>query len=327
MMVDKIATLDQVTPPGMFWSYCNTGFNIAGRLLEVLSGQSSEKAIQDLVFQPLGMQSSLFYPDDALLLRRFVAGHEKREGKMRVASPWAIGRAGNCVGGAVCSVGDLLSYARFMMDGGVTASGERILSRPTVDRMLSPVTDASYGRRIALAWNLREPGGIAVYGHGGATHGQQAVLHFAPGKDFAVALLTNANAGGIATDGLLAQAMDIWFGARSPSPERQKLPPRLVGECAGLYELPMSSFRIIKRAGGIVIEDIPRGGFPTPSTPAGEADPPVRGVYCGKDRFLLLDEPRKGGVAEFLRDDQGRVAWCRLGGRVHPKIAEGGPRA
>lgn len=319
-MVDAVGRLEQVTPLGEVWSYNNAGFNIAGRLLEILSGKPYETALRELLFAPLGMEQSWFYPDDVFFTHRFAVGHEKRGDQVVVARPWAIGRAGNCVGGGICSVGDLLDYARFMLDGGVNARGERIMKQSTLDCMLEPGMEAGVGKRIGITWNIRTPGGMKVCGHGGATHGQEAALHFAPGEDFAIALLTNSGAGAILTDSILEWGMRLWFGVAPSAPEPVSGTAGELGEFHGLYDLPLSAFTLGPREGGFVLQDIPRGGFPRPDIQPGQPDPPMKAVPCGNDRFLVLDEPRKGAIGEFIRDGDGRVRFCRLGGRVHRKV-------
>ena len=320
-MVASISKLPQVTPLGAFFSYNNAGFNIAGRLVEAASGMPYEKAVADLVLKPAGMERTRFYPDDVLITYRFVSGHEKKGGRTVVSRPWAIGRAGNCVGGGVCAVGDLLRWARVMMAGGVSPEGSRVLRPDTMARMLEPCMPAGFGRRMALTWNLREPGGIRFYGHGGATHGQQAALHFAPDRDFAVALLTNSQSGTVLTDNILSWAARLWFDAEGEKPEPIARPrPADLAEFTGRYDLPISAFELKARKGGLTVVDLPRGGFPRPDSPAGEPTPPLRAVLCEGDRFLVLDEPSKGSVGEFLRDASGKVAWCRFGGRVHVKV-------
>ena len=319
-MVVSIGKLPQVTPLGAFWSYNNAGFNIAGRLVEVLSGKPYEKALAELILEPAGLCHTRFYPDDVLITYRFVSGHEKAAGRTVVSRPWAIGRAGNCVGGGVCAVGDLLRWARVMASGGESPEGARILNRQTVAEMLEPRIPASYGRKMALAWNVRDLGGIRFCGHGGATKGQQAVLHFAPERDFAVALLTNAQSGGVLTDNVLSWAAKLWFGVESSSPVPVARPKAsALEEFVGRYDLPISAFDLVARKGGFTVLDVPRGGFPKPDSPPGDPEPPMRAVLCPGDRFLVLDEPKKGSVGEFLRDAAGRVAWCRFGGRVHAR--------
>ena len=319
-MVAAVGRLEQVTPLGEVWSYNNAGFNIAGRLLEILGGKPYEAAIRELLFAPLGLEQSWFYPDDVFFTHRFAVGHERREGKVAVARPWAIGRAGNCVGGGICSVGDLLDYARFMLDRGVNARGARIMQQATIDAMLEPGMEAGVGKRIGISWNIRTPGGLKVCGHGGATHGQEAALHFAPEEDFAIALLTNSGDGGVLTDAILAWGMSIWFGTASETPGPVPAVAGELDEFHGLYDLPLSAFTLGPREGGFVLQDIPRGGFPRPDIQPGEPQPPVRAVLCGDDRFVVLDEPRKGAIGEFIRGGDGRVQFCRLGGRVHRKV-------
>jgi hypothetical protein len=61
----------------------------------------------------------------------------------------------------------------------------------------------------------------------------------------------------------------------------------------------------------------PKGGFPTPDSPPGEAPAPTRLAFYAEDKFVALDEPLKGSRGEFLRDAAGSIAWLRVGGRVH----------
>src|SRR5512143_854964 len=53
--VASMAALPQLTPPGAFWSYNNANFWVAGRVIEVVTGQPWESAIRQLVIEPLGM--------------------------------------------------------------------------------------------------------------------------------------------------------------------------------------------------------------------------------------------------------------------------------
>ena len=94
-MVKEIATLPQIQPLGKIWSYNNTGFNIAARIIEVVTGRPYEQAVQEMIFDPLKLKMSFFYPSDILITHRFVVGHYLDKNKVHVSRPWAIGRAGN----------------------------------------------------------------------------------------------------------------------------------------------------------------------------------------------------------------------------------------
>ena len=59
-MVRDIAKLPQIHPLGKIWSYNNTGFNIASRIIEIVTKKPYEKAVQDMLFDPLGLRMSFF---------------------------------------------------------------------------------------------------------------------------------------------------------------------------------------------------------------------------------------------------------------------------
>ena len=318
-MVRKIRKLPQVTPLGQAWSYNNAGFNIAGRIIEVLTDKPYEKAAREMIFDPLGLEMTFFYPDDVLITHRFASGHQKIGKKVQVARPWAIGRAGNCVGGVVSTVRDLLTYARFHMGDGSTQTGEPLMKRETLEAMRAEQVDAGGRGKMGLTWFIRQAGALKIFGHGGATHGQQAVLHFIPQENFALALLTNSDEGGIITDSVLKWALEIYFETAIPAPVPGRKTEVELAEFSGHYELPLSSFDLFARDGYLVRKDFPRGGFPTPDSPAGPAEPDVRLAFYDTDRVVGLDEPRKGALCEFLRDADGEVSLMRIGGRLHPK--------
>ncbi|PWH13161.1 MAG: penicillin-binding protein [Anaerolineae bacterium] len=320
-MVKRIRKLPQITPLGGPWSYSNTGFNLAGRIIEVLTGKPYEQAAQELLFEPLGLEKTFFYPNDAILTHRFVTGHWKIGKRVKIARPWAVGRAANPIGGALSTVRDLLKYARFHMGDGTNEKGAPILRRETLETMRTEQADAGGRGKMGLTWFIRQAGGLTVYGHGGATRGQQAVLHFVPQENFAVTLLTNSQQGGILTDSMLKWVMEIYFETSMPSPQPIEKSKEELAEYAGRYELPLSAFDLVIGAGVLVKKDIPRGGFPTPHSPPAPPEPDVRLAFYDTDRLIGLDEPRKGALCEFLRDESGQVRFLRIGGRLHPKIS------
>lgn len=56
--------------PGAQWKYCQSGINLAGRIVEVVSGQSFDAFLQQRLFDPLGMKDTTFYPSAAQKARR-----------------------------------------------------------------------------------------------------------------------------------------------------------------------------------------------------------------------------------------------------------------
>ncbi len=56
-------------PPGVLASYCSTGYNLLGRVVEVLTGQTWDDALQDRLLTPLGLSHSMTLPEQALRFR------------------------------------------------------------------------------------------------------------------------------------------------------------------------------------------------------------------------------------------------------------------
>src|SRR5258707_8991594 len=185
-MVKDIAKLPQIQPLGKIWSYNNAGFNIAARVIEVVTKKSYEQALQEMLLDPLGLSMTYLYPSDVLFTHRFVVGHYRKDNKTHVARPWAIGRAGNGVGGVVSNVKDLLKYARFHM-----GDGTKIIKRKTLEAMRVKQVNADEGRDMGITWFIRYADNLTVYTHAGATHGQQAYCFYIPEKEFALPIFTN----------------------------------------------------------------------------------------------------------------------------------------
>ena len=319
-MVKSIANLPQVTPLGKIWSYNNAGFYIASRIIEVITKKPYETAIQEMLLNPMGLGMTYFYPSDILITHRFVVGHDKEKGKVKVLRPWAVGRAANGMGGVVSTTGDLLKFARFHMNSGKSRNWGKILSVKKREAMRVPQAEAGGYGKIGITWFIRKAGAHTIYGHSGATNGQQAGLYFIPSEDFALAVLSNSNEGGFIADHIIRWAMEIYFNTRWPTPRPLKIKEGALEEYAGMYELPLSAFTLTAKKGYLILKDIPRGGFPTPETPPGPAAPSMRLAFYDTDRVICLDEPMKDALGDFLRNKHGKVTFLRISGRTHPKL-------
>jgi CubicO group peptidase (beta-lactamase class C family) len=315
-MVSDIARLPQVQPLGTLWSYNNTGFNVAARIIEIVTEKSFEQAAQEMLFDPLGLKMSFFYPDDALLTHRVVAGHQKVKGKIKVARPWAIGRAGNGVGGVISTVRDLLKYARFHMSSGK----KNVISGKSLRAMRVQQADAGPRGGMGITWFIRKAGDLAMYAHGGATNGQQAYFFFLPEEAFACAILTNSSDGGILTTAVTNYVLELYFHVKPKLPTPIKKPARELREYAGRYQIGTECFDLKVKGRYLVYHHIPLGGFPKPDTPPGPAMPPMRFLFYEEDKVIGLDEPYKDALGDFFRDEKARLQFFRIGGRAHKKI-------
>jgi len=315
-MVKDLARLPQVQPLGTIWSYNNTGFNIAARVIEVVTRKPYERAAQEMLLDPLDLEMTFFFPSDLLITHRFVVGHYRKDNKTHVSRPWAIGRAGNGVGGVVSTVKDLLAYARFHM-----GNGNRIIKRKSLQAMRMPQAEAGGRGKIGITWFIRTDGNLSRYSHGGATNGQQAIFMFIPERDFAMAVLTNSDDGGILNRNAVSSALDLFFRATPATPKSRPRPAAELREFVGSYRIGTEAFRLRSKNGYLIYQHIPLGGFPTPDSPPGPAMPLFRLAFHERDQVIGLDDPMKGELGDFIRDERGRLQYFRIGGRAHKKIA------
>jgi len=315
-MVQDIAKLPQIQPLGTIWSYNNTGFNVASRIIEILTQKPYEQAAQEMLFDPIGLQMSFFYPSDLLFTHRFVVGHQKVRNKVQVARPWAIGRAGNGVGGVVSTVRDLLTYARFHMSNGK----KNVISGRSLRAMRVQQADAGPRGGMGITWFIRNVGDLAMYAHGGATNGQQAYFFFLPAQDFACAILTNSDDGGILNTLITNYVLELYFNAKPKLPTPIQKPASELKEYAGRYQIGTECFDLKVKGRHLVYHHIPLGGFPMPDTPPGPAMPPMRFSFYEKDEVIGLDEPYRDVLGDFIRDENEKLQFFRIGGRAHKKI-------
>ena len=315
-MVKDMAKLPQIQPFDTIWSYNNTGFNVAARIIEIVTKKSYEQAAQEMIFNPLGLDMTFFYPSDLLFTHRFVVGHQKVKGKVQVARPWATGRAGNGVGGVVSTVRDLLKYARFHMSNG----RKNVITGKSLRAMRVKQVSAGPRGDMGITWFIRDVGKFKVYAHGGATKGQQAYFFYIPNSDFACAILTNSDDGGILTAGIFGLVLLTYFKINLKSPEPIDIPVKELKEYTGRYKIGTECFDIKVKGEYLIYRHIPLGGFPTPDIPPGPAMPPMRFQFYDKDKVVGLDEPYKGTLGDILRDKDWHVKYFRVGGRAHAKV-------
>jgi len=316
-LVASMTRLNQMTPLGETWSYNNAAFYVAGLVIEKLTGKSFEAALQALVFEPLGMDGSCFFPDDRIMTGRYAIGHDLVEKRNRVAHPWAMSRAEDPAGGVLAPARDLLAFARFHMGDG-QVDGKQVLEAASVQTMQKPILPASGLWQMGLSWFLTEMDGLKIVAHGGATNGQHSGFWFIPEKGFALTWLTNSSETN--TEALLDEALKIYFDAAIPKPELLDIPAESMDAFTGKYENIEVILTLSRKKNKLWLSFEHKGGFPTPDSPPMPVPPPVRIGFYAEDKVIVLDDPIEGERGEFLRASDGSLAWFRFGSRIHKKV-------
>ena len=105
--------------PGARFSYCNAGFVVAGRLVEVLRSASYDSVLRDRIARPLGLRATGTLPEQAIL-HRAAAGHfTGADGRPRVVPVWSL-QPSNAPAGATpfTTASELVIFARAHLDAG-----------------------------------------------------------------------------------------------------------------------------------------------------------------------------------------------------------------
>ncbi len=314
--VTNMAELKQLAPLGTVFSYCNSGFSVAGYIIEVVTGKSYQVALKELVLDPLGLESSYLEPGNVMTYR-FVVGHNVTEEGGKVARPWHLPRSVYPAGGITCNVRDLLYYARFHLGDGTVNDEARLLLLESMELMQSPQVKIWNDESVGIAWMITEVDGVHIVSHGGGTTGQISLLILVPERDFGIAILTNANQGGIVTQELSRWALKQYLELEIPDPKPIESSEEELSSYTGYYSRPFADIELGMLAGKLVGQLIPRGSFPTKDSPPDPPPPPMSFSLCEKDRLLILDGPAKGGRCEIIRKPDGSIGWLRFGGRIH----------
>jgi CubicO group peptidase (beta-lactamase class C family) len=193
--VAACADLKQNHPLGATMSYCNSGYTVLGRLIEVVRGASWDAVLRERLFTPLGLASAGTLPEEALLHRAAV-GHITPPGQeIQVAPVWGIFRSAGPAGLIHATARETLAFAQLHLADGVAPDGTRVLSAESAQQMRQPqiaVADPyTLGSHWGLGWILMTWSGREVYGHDGGTIGQSAFMRIVPDANVAVCLLTN----------------------------------------------------------------------------------------------------------------------------------------
>ncbi|MGB1631268.1 MAG: serine hydrolase domain-containing protein [Acidimicrobiales bacterium] len=204
--VDAIASLPLAFHPGETWHY-SVGIDVAGRLIEVLSGQSLGEFLHERMFGPLGMVDTGFGVADGSLDRLAAmyglpdligAGHttadliaagmngdnQRRDvsGTYPTDQPDVFQRGGL---GLFSTIGDYHRFAQMLCNGG-SLDGEQILGRKTLELMHTnhtpaellpykllglPVPGMGFGlgsRVMVDVGQFKGPGSVGEFGWAGA---------------------------------------------------------------------------------------------------------------------------------------------------------------
>jgi CubicO group peptidase (beta-lactamase class C family) len=301
--VGLLAEIPSVFTPGAAYSYCNSGFVVLGRIIEILDGQSW---------------------DESLRARLAAVGHRRCGTPVDV---WNLPRGVGPAGLITAAAGDLLAFARLHLDGGVTAEGKRVISEASVAAMqlaVAVVPEFSVpGSAVGLGWRLSRWGDRLIIGHDGDTIGQSAYLRLDPEAGVAACLLTNATESEALYRQVFSEVFGTLTGATMPEPPRPSAaPPDGAApdpeRHAGHYERTSRKFDVSVRDGQLRMVLTMTGNLAA-LTASEPEDLLLRPADSSGTRFVLRSREDEPWVPLSFGQLGDGTPYLYLGGRVTPR--------
>ena len=250
--------------------YSNAGIAVVGYTLEVTQGEPFADYVKRTVIEPLGMTSSAFAPDPAVvddLADAYMWGFDRPDFD---APGFELGMAP--AGSMYSTVLDLARFMGVMFRRGALEEGNadsRLLATETLEAMWTPQfaepgATAGYG----LGFAVQERFGERWLGHGGAIYGFSTQLAFLPDAQLGVVVVSAIDGTNTFTSRVADAALALMLAARNgePLPEAplrgsDPIPPGLALALEGTYGNGDRALDIDQRGGRLFMT--PARGGPT----------------------------------------------------------------
>jgi CubicO group peptidase (beta-lactamase class C family) len=170
--VGSFAMTPLQTQPGTHYQYSNAGIKTAARVLEVVSGMPYEDYMDKVLFNPLGMKTTTFWPTDeqaGRIAKSYRPNADKtgleetKIGQLLYPLQDRSKRFPMPAGGLFSTARDTARFCQMMLNRGVW-KGKRYLSEESFEALTSRQTPSTVKQSYGLGFSV----GNGSFGHGGA---------------------------------------------------------------------------------------------------------------------------------------------------------------
>ena len=187
--------------PGSKFLYNNSGYILLGYIIELVSGQSYQKYMEENIFKPLKL-SNIHYDNHHQLIKNRTKGYQAKLKGFENASYISMT--------IPYSAGALVSDTEDLFKWNTALFQEKLVKKETLDQAfksykLTNGKDTGYG----YGWGIGSYKGKKVYFHGGGIVGFFTFAIYLPEEDIYVAVLTNKSVGEPSTTAI--KLLDVLF--------------------------------------------------------------------------------------------------------------------
>jgi CubicO group peptidase (beta-lactamase class C family) len=266
--------------PGTQHRYNNSGYVLLGAVVEAISGKPWHEMLEQQLLAPVKV--AVAYEAPGRLLPGMVSGYTRGPKGVAPAGLLSMTQP-HAAGALVGNVESLWRWNQALHEGG-------LLKPESYRAMVTPqgaAKDANYGFGIGTG----QVRGTPMLQHGGGIHGFNTQLIYLPQQRITVALLRNADSGGVNLDGLSRQLAAFTAGKPYPAIKPVALKAEQLKDYEGVYSRDKDS-RSLRVVDGVLVSTR-SGSRPIPLTP------------LGNDRFAFADTVAQ---LQFQRGADGKVS-------------------
>jgi CubicO group peptidase (beta-lactamase class C family) len=226
--IESIQTTWLRYPVGERHSYSNLGIDVAGYVLERVTGLPYPEVLRRWIFEPLGMHRSTAASDVYVADRNRAVGHAAPYDRVPVRIPIVPS------GGVYTCVADMAKYAQFHLRRGAGPRGA-ILAPALWEEMHDYRYGGNYALGVARHQLRLARGTVAVHGHDGGGFGFGCCFMHVPAEGVAWIVHFNDGVGNVFDDIAPDPLMQVRYGA--PLPDEPNPNPPVVLELEALQDL------------------------------------------------------------------------------------------
>ncbi len=196
--------------PGSDYLYSNSGYFLLSQIIERATGKTLREWSEQVMFAPLGMNSTHFHDDPWMVVPKRAYGYSRiDETEAFRVNMTTLEMVGD--GGVFTTIEDLAAWERNFI--GPTVGGPEVLARRVATGTLADGTEQFY----AAGLSVREHRGLPVVHHGGSFVGFRAATLRFPEQRFGVYVICNVSE--VNPLGLAYEVADIYLAGRLEAEE------------------------------------------------------------------------------------------------------------
>lgn len=202
--IRRLRDVEPVAAPRTRLIYQNTMFEIAGLIIERVSGKPWEQFLTERLWRPIGMNETFGSRADIESGMTHVLPHDYLRGEVRQVDWDFLPELADAAGSAWLSIYDMSKWAQFLLRNGVTEDGVRLISEAGMQNMFEPHQLATpedfyptvkltnpHWRTYGLGWFQQDFQGRAIDFHTGSLSGLIAIIGLDREAGKAVVVLGN----------------------------------------------------------------------------------------------------------------------------------------